>query len=52
MHFYVADVGKWYEECRAKGLEVSEPPSEDLPGLRMMTIVDPDTNQLRIATRL
>ena len=35
-----------------KGVPVKEAPNEDLPGLRMMTVVDPDGNQLRIATRL
>jgi hypothetical protein len=35
-----------------KGVAIKEPPCEDLPGLRMMTVVDPDGNQLRIATRL
>lgn len=52
VHLYVADVDSWYAEFRTKGLETLEPPSEDLPGLRMMTVSDPDGNQLRIATRL
>lgn len=28
-----------------------EPPNEDVEGLRMMKIADPDGNQLRIRTR-
>ena len=51
MHFYVADVDAWYAEFRQKGVPVQEPPNDDLPGIRMMTVVDPDSNQLRFCTR-
>ncbi|EAD2692691.1 VOC family protein, partial [Listeria monocytogenes] len=33
-------------------VRIIEPPNEDLEGLRMMTVVDPDNNQLRICTCL
>jgi uncharacterized glyoxalase superfamily protein PhnB len=52
VHLYVPDVDDWYAELSGKGVAIKEPPCEDLPGLRMMTVVDPDGNQLRIATRL
>jgi len=51
VHFYVADVDAWYAEFRQKGVPVHEPPNDDLPGIRMMTVVDPDGNQLRFCTR-
>jgi len=52
VHLYVPDVDVWYAELQRNGVTVTEPPNESLPGLRMMTVVDPDGNQLRIATRL
>lgn len=51
VHFYIADVDAWYAEFREKGVPVQEPPNDDLPGIRMMTVVDPDGNQLRFGTR-
>ena len=48
IHFFVPDVDRWYDELK----NLAEPPNEDLEGLRMMTVVDPDGNQLRICTRL
>ena len=51
VHFYVDNVDAWYREFQQKGISVQAPPSEDLPGLRMMTVVAPDGNQLRICTR-
>src|SRR3954447_20631402 len=35
-----------------QGVAVGEPPDEGIEGLRSMTVVDPDGNQLRICTRL
>ena len=52
VHLYVADVDAWFNELCAKGAPVTNPPNEDLPGLRMMSVSDPDGNELRIATRL
>ncbi|MCM3032224.1 glyoxalase superfamily protein [Ureibacillus composti] len=53
IHFFVPDVDSWYSELKSKiGSFIVEPPNEDLEGLRMMTVVDPDGNQLRICTRL
>jgi catechol 2,3-dioxygenase-like lactoylglutathione lyase family enzyme len=52
VHLYVPDVDAWFSECRQKGIPVQEPPDEYLPGLRSMTIVDPDGNKLHICTRL
>lgn len=51
VHLYVPDVDAWYTALRGKGVAV-EPPSEDLPGLRGINIVDPDGNQMRVYTRL
>jgi catechol 2,3-dioxygenase-like lactoylglutathione lyase family enzyme len=52
VHFYVPDVDAWYEELRGRGTKVKDPPNERIPGLRMMTVLDPDGNQLRICTML
>jgi catechol 2,3-dioxygenase-like lactoylglutathione lyase family enzyme len=52
VHFYVADVDAWYAEFVGRKVVVKEPPGEHLPGLRDMTLVDPDGNQLRFLTRL
>ena len=52
VHLYVPDVDAWYAECLRKGVPVQEAPNESLDGLRDMTVVDPDGNQLRIGTRL
>ncbi|MEK3884904.1 glyoxalase superfamily protein [Paenibacillus sp. PL2-23] len=53
IHLFVPHVDSWYNELLSKHeILVIEPPHEDLEGLRMMTITDPDGNQLRICTRL
>src|SRR5688572_18258839 len=52
IHLYVPDVDAWYAELQGKGVPVAEAPNEGIEGLRMMTVVDPDGNQLRIGTRL
>jgi len=52
VHLYVPDVDAWYAECLRTGVPVTEAPNESLAGLRDMTVVDPDGNQLRIGTRL
>lgn len=52
VHFYVPDVDAMYDEFRARGIAVREPPNESLEGMRDMTVVDPDGNQLRFITRL
>ena len=59
VHFYVPDVDAWYEELRHSvpkvcvGLsKLQGPPSEGIPGLRDMTIIDPDGNKLRICMRV
>jgi len=51
IHLYVPNVDEWYAELLGRGVPVKEAPNEGLEGLRMMTVVDPDGNQLRIATR-
>ena len=51
-HFYVPDVDATYDEFRGRGIAVKEPPNESLSGMRDMTVVDPDGNQLRFITRL
>ncbi|WP_077212434.1 glyoxalase superfamily protein [Bacillus dakarensis] len=53
IHLFVPNVDKWYDELKSKkDIHITEPPNDDLEGLRMMTVVDPDGNQLRICTRL
>ena len=52
VHLYVPDVDAWFTEFQHKGVPVAEAPNESLPGLRDMTVVDPDGNTLRICTRL
>lgn len=52
VHFYVPDVDAIHDEFRGRGVAVKEPPNESLEGMRDMTIVDPDGNQLRFITRL
>ncbi len=52
VHFYVSDVDAKYGEFRSRGIAVKEPPNESLEGMRDMTVVDPDGNQLRFITRL
>jgi catechol 2,3-dioxygenase-like lactoylglutathione lyase family enzyme len=46
VHLLIEDVTAWYEQFRAKGARVAEPPNNDL-GFLNMTIVDPDGNRLR-----
>lgn len=51
IHFFVPDVDSWYDELKSKkDIRITEPPNENLEGLRMMKVVDPDGNQLRICT--
>ena len=53
IHFFVPNVDNWYSELKSKkDIRIIEPPNEDFEELRMMTVVDPDGNQLRICTRL
>lgn len=52
VHLYVPDVDTWYAELVRKGVSVQEAPNESLPGLRDMTVLDPDGNRLRVCTRL
>ena len=52
VHFCVPDVDVWYADLLCRGTTVQEPPNESLEGLRMMTVFDPDGNQLRVMTRL
>ena len=46
VHFAVPDVDACFRDFTARGVVATEPPSDDL-GFRMMTITDPDGNQLR-----
>ena len=52
IHLDVSNVDAWYAELLSKGVPVQEAPNDGMEGLRVMTVVDPDGNQLRIATRL
>jgi predicted enzyme related to lactoylglutathione lyase len=51
VHFFVPDVDGWYAELCRRGTPVKESPRMGIEGFRMMTLVDPDGNQLRICTR-
>ena len=48
LHLYVPDVDAWHSEFVGRGIAIHEPPNQSLPGLRDMTIIDPDGNKLRI----
>lgn len=50
VHFYVPHVDELDAEFRGRGVEPTEPPNDGLPGLRCMTVTDPDGNQLRFLT--
>ena len=50
IHVFVPDVDAWFREFRRKALPIHEPPANSLPGLRTMTLIDPDGNQIRIMT--
>ena len=52
LHLYVDDVDACFAEFQGKGIAVTEPPNNDLPGVRVMTVLDPDGNKLRFCTRL
>ncbi len=52
VHFDVPDVDAIYAAFRSRGIAVKGPPTESLEGMRDMTVVDPDGNQLRFITRL
>ena len=52
VHFYVPDVDACYAEFLKKHIAVKEPPKESMDGMRDMTVVDPDGNQLRFITLL
>lgn len=51
VHLDVADVDAWHAEFVGRGVPIQERPNNGLPGLRMMTVADPDGNQLRFLTR-
>lgn len=52
VHLFVPNVDDWYAELRRKDVPVKDAPNESIEGLRDMTVVDPDGNQLRFCTRL
>jgi catechol 2,3-dioxygenase-like lactoylglutathione lyase family enzyme len=52
VHLFVPDVDAWYAELQQKGVPVREAPNQSIPGLRDMTVADPDGNTIRICTRL
>jgi catechol 2,3-dioxygenase-like lactoylglutathione lyase family enzyme len=52
VHFLVDDVDAYDAEFRGRGLSAHEAPDEGIEGLRMMTLLDPDGNQLRFFTRI
>jgi catechol 2,3-dioxygenase-like lactoylglutathione lyase family enzyme len=51
VHFFVPDVDALHAELCRRGTPVKESPHMGIEGHRMMTLVDPDGNQLRICTR-
>ena len=52
VHFIMADVDVLYDEFLTRSVKVHEPPNDDMDGLRCMTVVDPDGNQLRFLKRM
>lgn len=51
VHFYVDDVDRCYEEFRAAGVVIQEPPANSLgPDIRDMLVEDPDGNRLSFIT--
>jgi len=46
VHFVIEDVNAWFREFKARGVELSESPNNDL-GFLNMTVTDADGNQLR-----
>jgi catechol 2,3-dioxygenase-like lactoylglutathione lyase family enzyme len=46
VHFVIEDVNAWYREFKERQVGLIEPPNSDL-GFLMMTVTDPDGNQLR-----
>lgn len=46
VHFVVPAVDEWALEFQQRGVQLTQPPNDDL-GFRNMTITDPDGNQLR-----
>ncbi|GGG01640.1 glyoxalase [Paenibacillus albidus] len=53
IHLFVPNVDEWYSEFMSNPLiGPIEPPDEQIEGLRMMNVTDPDGNQLRICTRI
>ena len=52
IHLYVPDVDTWHVELKGRGVPLHRRPANTLPGLRDMTVVDPDGNQIRLITRL
>lgn len=52
VHLFVPDVDAWYADLVDRGVPVHEAPNESIEGLRDMTVLDPDGNQIRVCTRL
>jgi len=52
VNLFVESVDDWYDDFQSRGVSVKERPNESIPGLRGMTVVDPDGNKIRIFTRL
>ena len=50
VHIFVESVDDWYSDFQSRGVSVKQRPNEGIPGLRIMTVVDPDGNQIRICT--
>ena len=51
VYFFVPNVDACYSELQTKQIAVKEPPNERIKGIRSMTVLDPDGNQLRFVHR-
>jgi predicted enzyme related to lactoylglutathione lyase len=51
VHFFVPDVDAFHAELCRRGTPIKQAPRMGIEGYRMMTLVDPDGNQLRICAR-
>ncbi|GEM47633.1 glyoxalase superfamily protein [Deinococcus cellulosilyticus] len=51
VHFLIPDVDAYYRGLLSRNAPITSAPHEGIPGVRSMTLTDPDGNQLRFLTR-
>ncbi|MCB1052427.1 MAG: VOC family protein [Acidobacteria bacterium] len=50
VHFYIKNVDEYFAQLQNKGVHVHEPPTNSIPGIRDMLVIDPDGNRLSFLT--